>query len=86
MYDDLPNEGWLVFPVRWFVDDKYLDEGDLIPQGALAEFRVIFEELRHIHQARIKPGAEFRIVEGTRTMAIARVTKILHLNDDVETS
>ena|SRR2546421_4616367 len=85
-FEDAPKCAvWFVWPVEWIVDGEYLNKGDLIPHVALAQFAIVMNESRPIHQERIKIGVQFRIVQGWRTVALARVTKILHLNDHAET-
>lgn len=83
-FEDAPSGAqWIVLPIEWCVDGKVLVEGETIPSIAFAKFKVISQEFRAMHQERIKPGREFRIVEASKTVALARVTEILHLIDHV---
>jgi hypothetical protein len=83
-FEDAPNMVWMVWVAEWIVDGSYLQEFDPIPPVAVAQFAVWAPELRPIHEERIKVGVQFRIVEGWRTIALARVTRILHLNNHAQ--
>lgn len=75
----------MVHPVEWWDGDKQLRAGDEIPPVSRARFFILSDQFRPMHQERLHVGREFRIVEGWHIVALARVTRILHLNDDVET-
>ena len=86
--EDAPSDSmYMIWPD--FVDEtgNSIPTDAPLPIGVLlrARFLIVNPKLRHIHQARIAVGTRFYCQEGSRRVAIGRVTKLTSLNAQDET-
>jgi hypothetical protein len=82
--DEGSNQLYMIWP------DFFSSSGDSLPTDSplpigielSARMTVVAEEMReHVHRGRIVPGLEFYCHEGSKRVAIGRVTRITGLHD-----
>jgi hypothetical protein len=82
--DEEPNQIYMIWP------DFFLSSGDSLPTDSplpigvelSARMTIVVDEMREqLHRARVVPGLEFYCHEGSKRVAIGRVTRITGLYD-----
>ena len=81
--NDPPTRAWMIYPSFLDASGRPLPHGARVPSRVQANMRILDPDLRRTeHRGRLDIGTEFRLVEGSRVVAVGRVQVLLRLGED----